>query len=77
MKKTKEELQLNETKVTLAMFLEDYNKNIPPGFRRVSTTVLRKFQEAHPGLFRQKDVWSVDKHRKRVMDWLSSNSDIS
>lgn len=76
-KKTRAELELNQSQVTLAMFRDDYNQNIPAGFRPVSVTVLKKFQEAHPKMFKQKDMWSVARHRKRLMDWLSSNSDIA
>jgi len=75
-KKTRAELELNQNQVTLAMFLNDYNQNIPNGFRPVSANVLKKFQEAHPNMFKQKDSWSVARHRKRLMDWMSSNSDV-
>ncbi len=76
MKKTKAELELNQDQVTLAMFLADYNQNIPTGFPLASPSILRKFQEAHPTLFKTKDMWSIARHRKRVMDWLSSNPEL-
>ena len=75
--KDKEQSRINETPVTLAVFLEDYNKNIPTGFPRASVAALKKFKEKHPALFKLKDAWSVTQHRKRLMDWLSSNQDIS
>jgi len=75
-KKDKEQKEQNEALVTLAVFLESYNKNIPAGFPRATAATLRKFQDAHPALFKHKDGWSVDRHRKRLFDWLSSNSDI-
>ena len=74
-KKDKEQQEINETPVTAAVFLEAYNKNIPEGFPRATTATLRKFQEAHPALFKRKDMWSIDRHRKRLIDWLSSNAD--
>ncbi len=76
-KKDKEQAEFNEAQVTLAMFLESYNKNIPTGFPRASVVTLRKFQDAHPMLFKQADTWSITRHRKRLMDWLSSGSDLS
>ncbi|MBI2669972.1 MAG: hypothetical protein HYX20_02430 [Candidatus Yanofskybacteria bacterium] len=75
-KKDKEQKEQNEAPVTLPVFLESYNKNIPAGFPRASVAILKKFQDAHPTLFKHKDAWSVDRHRKRLVDWLSSNSDI-
>ena len=77
MRKNREELNDNETQITLVMFLESYNKNIPVGFPRASITALKKFQDTHPTLFRKKDMWSIARHRKRLMDWLSSGPDIS
>jgi hypothetical protein len=76
-KKDKEQQELNEAPVTLAVFLESYNQNIPAGFPRSTVATLKKFQEAHPMLFKQKDSWSVDRHRKKLIDWLSSHPDIS
>lgn len=75
-KKDKEQQELNEAPVTLAAFLESYNQNIPAGFPHSTVATLKKFQEAHPMLFKQKDAWSVTRHRKRLIDWLSSNPDI-
>lgn len=75
-KRDKEQSELNEAPVTLVMFLESYNKNIPVGFPRASVVTLKKFQDAHPTLFKRNDAWSVTKHRKRLIDWLSSNPEI-
>ncbi|MEK7151785.1 MAG: hypothetical protein AAB784_03715 [Patescibacteria group bacterium] len=71
--KDKENKEINETPVTLAVFLEAYNKNIPEGFPRATPATLRKFQEEHPTLFKRKDMWSIDRHRKRLIDWLASS----
>ena len=72
-KRDKEQQELNETPVTLAKFLEFYNKGVPSGFSRASVALLKKFQETHPTLFKGKDMWSIDRHRKKLIDWLSSN----
>ena len=62
----------NQALTTLADFIESYNRSIPVGFPRASAKVLKEFQVAHPALFKTGDKWSVDRHRKRMMDWLSS-----
>ena len=73
----KEQQRINEAPVTLAAFLKGYNKNISTNFPRASVAMLKKFQETHPALFNGKDGWSIDKHRKKLIDWLSSNPDVS
>ncbi len=69
------ELELNQNKTPLLVFMESYNKSIPSSFPRVSVKILKHFQVLHPVLFKHSDEWSIDKHRKRVMDWLPSCSD--
>lgn len=58
--------------VTPAIFLTHYNKNIPKNFPHATNKALEQFQIAYPRLFKNHDEWSVEKHRKRFMDWLSS-----
>ena len=70
-------LELNQTKTPLLAFLESYNKSIPGSFPRVSVKILKHFQKLHPILFKHSNEWSIDKHRKRLMDWLPSSPDIS
>ncbi|KKU29164.1 hypothetical protein A3I36_00395 [Candidatus Giovannonibacteria bacterium RIFCSPLOWO2_02_FULL_45_28] len=65
-------LEQNKTIVTLADFLTAYNKSSPEGFPRATAAVLRKFQAVHPTLFKHGDNWSIEKHRKKLMDWLPS-----
>lgn len=72
-KRDKEQQEINEAPVTLAVFLEAYNKGVPAGSVRATTATLKKFQDAHPTLFKGKDAWSIDRHRKRLIDWLASN----
>ncbi len=77
MRKNREELEQNQLYISLASFLADYNQNLPTGFPRATPSMLRKFQEAHPTLFKNKDLWSVGRHRKRLIDWMASNGVIS
>ena len=75
-KKDKEQQELNEEPVTLAAFLESFNQNIPVGFPRATIAILKKFQETHSVFLGHKDAWSVTRHRKKLIDWLSSNPDL-
>jgi len=63
--------------ISLPEFLEYYNKNIPASFPRASTMLLKKFKEGHVALFKNGDFWSLDQHRKKVIEWLSQNANIS
>lgn len=56
-------------------FLESFNKNMPKGFPHVSVALLKKFKDAHPALFTHGELWSLDQHRKKIMDWLPRNVD--
>ncbi|OGF62845.1 hypothetical protein A2662_02995 [Candidatus Giovannonibacteria bacterium RIFCSPHIGHO2_01_FULL_45_33] len=69
-------LEQNQNVTTLAVFIESYNKSVPEGFPKASVKSLRKFQVSYPALFKNGDDWSIDKHRKKLMDWLISNADI-
>lgn len=73
MKRNKAELEISQAQIPLADFLESYNQNIPDAFPRASIANLEKFQGTHPTLFKNGDMWSIDQHRKRVIDWLCSN----
>ncbi len=75
-KEKNNELKLNEIKTSLLTFMESYNKSIPVSFPHASVKILKQFQTLHPILFRQSGEWSIDRHRKRVMDWLPSYSGI-
>ncbi|MDP3727588.1 MAG: hypothetical protein Q8R35_03035 [bacterium] len=67
------EQERNQAAVPLAVFLASYNERLPEGFPRASAETLRRFQTTYPALFRKGDAWSIDKHRKRLMDWLASH----
>ena len=54
-------------------FIKYYNENIPKGFPLASTRVLEEFKATHPSLFKGDNKWVIDKHRKKLMDWLVSH----
>jgi len=64
----------SEKVLTLPEFLRSYNENLPTAFPRASLPLLREFKKVHMGLFKVTDVWSLDVHRKKVMDWLPSQT---
>lgn len=70
MKKYGEELEISEKRISLADFLKSYNKGLPASFPRSSTASLKKFKESHPLFFKHGDLWSLDEHRKKILDWL-------
>lgn len=64
----------SEKKRSLADFLTQYNENLPAAFPRASSTLLEEFKTTHTALFpRRGNVWSLDQHRRKVMDWLRSH----
>lgn len=74
MKSKNIQYELSQTKTSVIAFLESYNKSIPASFPQVSEKTPKAFQVAHPSLFKsgERDQWSIDLHRKRLMDWLIS-----
>lgn len=72
MRRKTDELKINQVKTLLLIFMESYNKGIPVHFPRPSVKILKIFQMSHPALFKHGDTWSIDKHRKKLMDWLPS-----
>ncbi len=63
-------LEFSQKLTTPSAFLESYNKGIPATFPRASLESLKQFEAVHPGLFKNSGQWSLEKHRKRLMDWL-------
>lgn len=61
--------------ISEAEFLESYNKNMPSIFPRVTGALLKKFKSEHSALFTHGELWSLDQHRKKIMDWLPRNVD--
>jgi hypothetical protein len=67
------DLEINRETTPLASFMESYNKSVPENLPRASVKMLKKFHATNPSLFKKENGWSIDKHRKRFMDWLSSH----
>ena len=55
-----------------AVFTQYYNENIPEAFPRATEKALETFQAMHPSLFKGSLKWTIEKHRKKLMDWLTS-----
>jgi len=67
----------SEKSISLSDFLKFYNENLPLAFPRASLSLLEEFKEEHMSLFKQGSSWSLDQHRKKVMDWLPSRLKVS
>lgn len=74
-KRTYNDLEINQANTSLADFMGEYNVTIPASFPHATVKVLQRFQMTHPNLFGGVDTWSIDKHRKRFMDWMHSHRD--
>ena len=61
----------SEKTLSLSVFLTTYNECLPLGFPRASLPLLKEFRKTHQSLFRRSSAWSLDQHRKVVMNWLS------
>ncbi|MHB8710570.1 MAG: hypothetical protein ACYC6X_03420 [Minisyncoccota bacterium] len=66
--------QRSEKSRSLNEFLKLYNENLPLAFPRASAALLEDFKSGHANLFKSNRVWSLDLHRKKVMDWLRASS---
>lgn len=77
MRDSREELKASQKRVTISDFLQSYNDNMPKSLPRASVTLLEKFKEEHPTLFKSDNLWSLDLHRKKLIDWLPRNSTAS
>ncbi|HEX7651129.1 MAG TPA: hypothetical protein VF439_00225 [Candidatus Paceibacterota bacterium] len=60
----------SERQLTSGVFLRAYNENLPAGFPQASAAYMKEFRKAYPSLFKQENAWSLDQHRKKLMDWL-------
>jgi hypothetical protein len=73
MKKGPKEATLNEIPLTIVEFHDSYNTNMPENYPRVTVALLQKFKDEHASLFKKDGTWSLDQHRKRLIDWLPQN----
>lgn len=66
----------SEKKLSLADFLKSYNADLPSAFPPASTSILNEFKKSYPALFKDEsnNAWSLDQHRKKVMDWLPGHT---
>lgn len=60
----------SEKQLTPAQFLAAYNEKLPAEFPQATSALLREFKQRHGNLFKDGGAWSLDQHRKKVMDWL-------
>lgn len=60
----------SEKKLTLKEFSASYNEGLPEGYPQVTTALLKIFSANNAQLFKAEGMWSLDQHRKKVMDWL-------
>ncbi len=68
------EQDINFIGVTASVFTQYYNDNVPKTFPRATLPALLRFQAAYPGLFNGNSEWTINKHRKKLMDWLASHN---
>lgn len=64
----------SEKSLSFGDFLKSYNEGLPVQFPRASLALLREFKKTNAALFKNDNVWSLDQHRKKVMDWLTSRT---
>ena len=70
------ELEMNKVSTSLAVFMDSYNRTMPESFPRATVAAMKEFQRTYPLLFKNREEWSLDKHRKKFMDWHLSHRDI-
>jgi hypothetical protein len=74
MKKHSPDPKENEVHISPSDFLKSFNAHMPESFPRVTNSLLQKFRESHEGLFlKSGELWSLDLHRKKLIDWLPRN----
>jgi len=58
------------TKKEQVKFIKDYNSlfNVPDN--KASNAACNKYRNEHKNEFKNSE-WSIDKHRKKFMDWMS------
>lgn len=66
----------SEKQISFGEFLTSYNKDLPPQFPKASLALLREFRRDHASLFKNNSLWSLDQHRKKVMDWLTTRREV-
>lgn len=54
-------------------FITEYNLLFNVPVTKANESMCHKYKHEHPNEFRTSD-WSIDKHRKRFMDWMSKQA---
>lgn len=67
----------SEKSLSFGDFLKSYNEGLPTEYPRASLALLREFRKTHTTLFKTDNLWSLDQHRKKVMDWLTARMRVS
>ena len=62
----------SERSLSFGDFMKSYNEHLPSQFPRATLALLREFRMANASLFKPGGAWSLDQHRKKVMDWLTT-----
>lgn len=70
MKKPDLDRERSEERHSLASFLVLYNEGLPEAFPSATKALLEEYRSTHGEAFKTSELWSLDIHRKRVMDWL-------
>jgi hypothetical protein len=76
MRNNKPEIKEYEMQISIADFLKSYNQNMPMTFPRATLHLLKRFRDDHATLFKHGDLWSLDLHRKKLIEWLPRNSGV-
>lgn len=68
----------NEIQISIEEFLASFNQNMPSSFPKVTVEQLLKFKESHSTFFKGgANTWSLTTQKKKVIDWLPRNTEVS
>ncbi|MBP6911803.1 MAG: hypothetical protein KBB88_01205 [Candidatus Pacebacteria bacterium] len=77
-KKPAPPIKENEIQISQEEFLASFNENMPSSFPKVTPGLLQKFKDTHKTFFKKgTKIWSLDQHRKKLIDWLPRNTEVS
>ena len=57
-----------QNELTMDDFLVSFNDNMPGSFPKVNEELLLQFKQEYPTLFKNSKKWSLDIHRKKLID---------
>ncbi len=63
----------SERALSFGDFMKSYNEHLPVQFPRATLALLKEFRKVNTSLFKTNGAWSLDQHRKKVMDWLPAH----